>query len=68
MDSSRILSIAMIVIGGGIALYAQAENKQNPYILILGIVFLMFGLYRMSRNIPSKFEKKEDSEDTKDHV
>ncbi|WP_353778413.1 hypothetical protein [Winogradskyella sp. 3972H.M.0a.05] len=63
MDLSRLLNIVLIVIGGLVALYAQAEAKQSPYILIIGIVFLMIGLYRISRNIPSKQNDSEPPAD-----
>ena len=56
---SRIINIILILTGGLIALYAQAEDNQNVYILIGGIVMLMTGLYRLSRGISSK--KEEDS-------
>ena len=57
---SRILNIICIVIGGIIAINAQAGAKQNEYVLIVGIVLLMFGIYRISRNVPSKFENQEE--------
>ncbi len=60
MNISRIVNLLVIIIGGAIALYAQAEEKQDTYLLIGGIVLLMFGIYRTSRNIPSKFDKQED--------
>jgi uncharacterized membrane protein YqgA involved in biofilm formation len=59
MNISKIVNLLAIIIGGGIALYAQAEEKQDIYMLIAGIVLLMFGIYRTSRNIPSKFDKQE---------
>ncbi|RNC87122.1 MAG: hypothetical protein ED556_06770 [Winogradskyella sp.] len=59
---SRLINIICIVIGGIIAIYANAEEQQNTYVLIVGIVLLMFGIYRTSRNVPSKFEnQKEES-------
>lgn len=58
MDLSRLINVALIIVGGIIAIYAQAGEKQNQYILILGIVILMIGVYRTSRRIPSKSEKK----------
>lgn len=61
MNISRILNFICIVVGGIIAFYAQAQQEQNTYILIGGIMLLMFGIYRTSRNIPSKFEKEEES-------
>lgn len=56
---SRLINFILIIIGGLIALYAQAEENQNEYILIGGIVMLMTGLYRLSRGISSK--KDDDS-------
>lgn len=60
MNISRLINFICIVVGGIVALYAQAEEQQNTYLLIGGIVFLMFGIYRTSRNIPSKFDKQEE--------
>ncbi|MFK7832678.1 MAG: hypothetical protein AB8B52_05340 [Winogradskyella sp.] len=56
-----MINFICIVVGGIIAVYAQAEESQNTYLLMGGIVVLMFGIYRMSRNIPSKFDKEEES-------
>ncbi len=60
MNISRAVNFICIVIGGIIAIYANANEQQNIYLLIGGIVLLMFGIYRTSRNIPSKFEKQEE--------
>lgn len=65
---SRIVNIVLILIGGLIALYAQAKENQNVYILIVGIILLMTGLYRLSRGISNKptindsFIKEEEEE------
>ena len=56
---SRIINIILILSGGLVALYAQADEKQNVYILIGGIFLLMTGLYRLSRGLSSK--KDDDS-------
>ncbi|GGW61921.1 hypothetical protein DFQ11_102478 [Winogradskyella epiphytica] len=61
MNVSRIINIISIVAGGVVAIYAQAQERQNTYILMAGIMLLMFGIYRTSRNTPSKFEKEEES-------
>jgi uncharacterized membrane protein YqgA involved in biofilm formation len=61
MTFSRTINFIFIVIGGAIALYAQAEEQQNTYLLMGGIVLLMIGIYRMSRNIPSKYDKEEET-------
>ncbi|MFC0604842.1 hypothetical protein [Winogradskyella pulchriflava] len=60
MSISRIINLICIVVGGIIAIYAQAEEKQNTYLLMGGIMLLMFGIYRMSRNIPSKYDKEQE--------
>ena len=68
MKSSRIVSIIYIITGGIIALYAQADVKQNQLILIIGIVLLMLGLYRISRGIPSKSDNDQPQEHIEDDV
>ena len=60
MNLSTIINIISIVIGGVIAIHAQAEQEQNVYLLVGGIVLLMFGIYRTSRNVPSKFDNQEE--------
>lgn len=50
--------------GGLVAIYAQAQEQQNLYLLMGGIVLLMFGIYRTSRNIPSKYDKQENENET----
>ncbi|NRR92523.1 hypothetical protein HSX10_13190 [Winogradskyella undariae] len=61
MDISRSLNFMCILVGGIIAFYAQAQQEQNTYLLIGGIALLMVGVYRTSRNIPSKHEESEES-------
>lgn len=61
MDISRLINYICIVVGGIVAIYAQAEVKQNTYLLMGGIVLLMVGIYRISRNIPSKYDKEEET-------
>ena len=57
---SRTISYFLIVIGGIIAIYAQAKADQNQYILIGGIMILMLGIYNISRNIPSKNDQDDE--------
>lgn len=78
MNISRLINTICIILGGAVAICAQAEAQQNTYLLIGGIVLLMFGVYRTSRNIPSKFDnpqeetfiqtEKEEIEDNKDGI
>ncbi len=57
---SRIISYFLILVGAVVAIYARAGETQNQYILIGGIMMLMAGIYRISRNIPSKKDQSED--------
>jgi hypothetical protein len=60
MNLYRRINTICIILGGIVAIYAQAEAQQNTYLLIGGIVLLMFGVYRTSRNIPSKFDNPQE--------
>jgi len=60
MTISRLINFICIVAGGLVALYAQAQEQQNIYLLMGGIVLLMLGVYRTSRNIPSKYDKQDE--------
>lgn len=62
MSMSRVLNLLLIIIGGIIAVYAKAGMDQNQYVLIGGIAVLMIGVYRISRNIPSKNDEDSPSE------
>lgn len=62
MNISRIINIALLLIGAIVAIFAQAREDQNQYVLIGGIVLLMMGIYRISRNIPSKNDVEEESQ------
>jgi len=50
-----------ILIGAIVAIYANAQEEQNIYILIAGIISLMYGVYRLQLTIPSKLDKEEES-------
>lgn len=51
MLRSKKINFLLIFIGGIIALYANGSEQQELYILLIGIMILMFGLYRLSRGI-----------------
>lgn len=61
MLNSRIFNFILILVGGLIALYANAEEQQEVYILLIGIMLLMIGLYRLSRGISSKNENTDEN-------
>lgn len=59
---SRFINYICIILGAIVAIYSQAEIQQNTYILIGGIVLLVFGIYRIAKHVPSKSlnENEED--------
>lgn len=46
----------LIIVGAAILFTANTESLGKPYLYILGIAFLMFGLFNISKNIRSKDE------------
>jgi hypothetical protein len=56
----KYLNYLLIVLGAAVAIYSEAGVEQNQYILIGGIVILMIGIYRISKNIPSRNKENED--------
>ena len=61
MNLFRVLNLLCIVIGGAIVIFVNDEVQQNTYILIGGIALLIFGIYRTSQNVPSKFGNQEEA-------
>ncbi len=66
MNFSRLINVLLIILGVIVAVYAKAGAEQNVYILIAGIVLLMLGVYRISRNIPSKNDQEMDENDSQE--
>ena len=62
MNYSKYLNYLLILIGCIVAIYAQAGEEQDVVILVLGIIILMFGLFRISSGIPSKKDTDQDQE------
>ncbi|OIQ30277.1 MAG: hypothetical protein BM564_02575 [Bacteroidetes bacterium MedPE-SWsnd-G2] len=62
MDISRIISVICIVIGAGLAIYSQDLDADKNYYMIGGIMLVMIGVYRVSRNIPSKHAEDNEQE------
>ncbi|MEW4922706.1 hypothetical protein [Algibacter sp. 2305UL17-15] len=61
----KYFNYVLILLGAVVAIYAKAEEHQDQYILISGIVILMIGIYRVSKTIPSRKER-DDETDTED--
>ncbi|WP_417889975.1 hypothetical protein [Xanthomarina gelatinilytica] len=67
MKYNTYLNYLLILIGCIVAIYAQAGEEQDVVILILGIIILMFGLYRISSTLTSKKFPEKDDEITNNH-
>ncbi|MBU2940333.1 hypothetical protein KO494_12375 [Lacinutrix sp. C3R15] len=60
MKNVKKYDYLLVLLGSVAAIYAQAGAQQNTLLLVLGIVFLMFGLYRIYSTIPSKKEEEKN--------
>ena len=49
-DRSQVINTILIVIGGALLVFQLSEEERNHYILILGLIVLMFGLYRATNH------------------
>ncbi|TNJ42162.1 hypothetical protein KFZ70_15395 [Tamlana fucoidanivorans] len=56
----KYVNYILIIIGAFVAMYAKVDGNQNQVVLIIGIVLLMIGVYRISKTIPSR----KDDDDT----
>lgn len=66
MKITKSINYIFIFLGGLVAIYAQAGETQNEYLLITGIAILMIGLYRISRNLSSKYENNDMDDNSND--
>ncbi|MGB6267491.1 MAG: hypothetical protein WBF67_00645 [Olleya sp.] len=57
MQKKTIKYYIFILLGAVIAIYANANEKQNLILLIGGIVILMYGVFNLQATIPSKKDK-----------
>ncbi|WP_298553520.1 LPXTG cell wall anchor domain-containing protein [uncultured Algibacter sp.] len=57
----KYVNYILIIVGAFIAMYAKTGTDQNQYILIGGIIILVVGIYRISRNIPSRHNNEDDN-------
>lgn len=63
MNNSQFLNAILIIIGGGLLLYAISANDVSPYFKIIGLVVIMFGLYRATNYwVATKDDHQNDNE------
>jgi membrane-bound ClpP family serine protease len=61
--NSQVLNTFLIVLGGAMLLFEISGDGKNVYILILGIILLMFGLYRATNHwVYTKDDHKQENE------
>jgi len=70
-DRSQLINTILIVIGGVLLIFQLTGENREPYLLILGLVILMFGLYRATNHWSYtkndyKNEGQEELEDSDD--
>ncbi|GAA4231185.1 hypothetical protein GCM10022291_03090 [Postechiella marina] len=58
----KYINYILILLGAFIAMYAKAGADQNQALLVVGIVMLMLGIYRVSKTIPSKNDETNNNE------
>ncbi|MFC5195831.1 hypothetical protein ACFPH8_10860 [Bizionia hallyeonensis] len=63
MKKQQYVSYLLILIGSITAIYGQSGDEKNVAILIIGIIILMYGIYRISSKIPSKFDKESNDKE-----
>lgn len=63
MKKQQYVSYLLILIGSITAIYGQFGDEKNVAILIIGIIILMYGIYRISSKIPSKFDKESNDKE-----
>lgn len=61
---SQILNTILIIVGGAIMIYTISGEDRNKYLQIVGLVIIMFGLYRAT-NFWVETKDDEDNEEEK---
>jgi len=56
----QLINTILIVIGGAIMIYTISMEERNRYLQVLGLVIIMFGLYRATN---FWVETKDDEDD-----
>lgn len=62
--TSQALNSILILVGGAILLFQISGEERNVYFMVLGLVMLMFGLYRATNFwVDTKDDHKKENED-----
>ncbi|MDT0676320.1 hypothetical protein [Autumnicola musiva] len=61
MKNSQLLNSVLIAIGAALLIYVIAVEDASPYFKIVGLIIIMFGLYRATNHwVATKDDHKED--------
>ena len=61
LKNSQVLNSLSIIVGGALLIFQISVEEKNPYIMIGGLVLLMFGLYRATNYwVDTKDDHKKD--------
>ena len=60
MLKSKGLIYILVLSGAALLLYAQDDIRGNKYVLIIGIVILMFGLFKLWSSLSSRPNFEDD--------
>lgn len=64
MKNSQIINTVLIVLGGGILLYAIAVEGAHHLLKIAGLIIIMFGLFRATNFwVETKDDHKEEEKE-----
>lgn len=63
--SSQALNSLFIIVGGALLLFEISGEERNVYVMVLGLVMLMIGLYRATNFwVDTKDDHKTETEDS----
>lgn len=66
-NRSQVINSVLIIVGAALLIFHIAVEKKNPYVMVVGLVLLMFGLYRATNHwVITKDDHKEDDGTDKD--
>ncbi|HEY9185377.1 MAG TPA: hypothetical protein VIM94_08635 [Salegentibacter sp.] len=66
MKNTQLINTILIVVGGGLLLYAITVENANQYLKIAGLVIIMFGLFRATNFwVVTKDDHKEENKEDK---
>lgn len=64
-NNSQLINSILIILGGALLILEISGGEKNVYVLIVGIILLMFGLYRATNHwVETKDDHLEENKET----